>query len=231
MQPYFFPYYEYFRLIDACDLWIIFDTVRYNPSSWMSRNRVLNNSKPFSYISVPITKKDHHLPINRATIANRLNWRKAIFDKLDIYRRFSPFFTETMAFLESCLDDNAENLARFNASCIRHTCDALAIDTEIKVFSEMNLDIPPIQKSGDWALEIAAAVSATEYRNASGGRALYIPTNFKRRGISLSFHQPVPLSYDTGPLSFQPDLSILDTFFWLGRQKTAAFIKNSRDGG
>ena len=56
MQPYFLPYLEHFRLIAACDRWIVFDTVKYSRHSWMNRNRIINREKGWVYLGVPVSK-------------------------------------------------------------------------------------------------------------------------------------------------------------------------------
>ena len=54
MQPYFLPYLEHFRLLAACDRWVVFDTVGYRRKTRMNRNRIINRSTGWCYISVPV---------------------------------------------------------------------------------------------------------------------------------------------------------------------------------
>ena len=50
MQPYFFPYIGYFQLINAVDLFIIYDDVNFKKQSWITKNRILLDNKDFNLI-------------------------------------------------------------------------------------------------------------------------------------------------------------------------------------
>ena len=42
MQPYFLPYVGYFQLIEAVDLFVVYDHIKYTKKGWINRNRLLN---------------------------------------------------------------------------------------------------------------------------------------------------------------------------------------------
>ena len=43
MQPYFFPHWGYFQLINSVDHFVIFDDVNYIKRGWINKNRILQN--------------------------------------------------------------------------------------------------------------------------------------------------------------------------------------------
>lgn len=43
MQPYIFPYIGYFQLINAVDIFVIYDGVAFIKQGWINRNRILVN--------------------------------------------------------------------------------------------------------------------------------------------------------------------------------------------
>lgn len=215
MQPYFFPYFEHFRLLAACDLWIAFDTVAYRRKTWMTRNRILNRDTEWSWLSVPVSPEGRDQPVSRVRIADHLDWRSTIADKLGVYRTHAPHDDSTMELVESILAPDFETLTDLNVSTLERIGRLLGIDTPIERLSRMDLDLPPDPGPGEWALFIAEAVGADEYRNPSGGRHLFDPHRFDERGIELSFHDHIDLRYDTGPFGFVPGLSILDTLMWM----------------
>ena len=43
MQPYFLPYIGYFQLIAACDVFVVYDNIKYTKKGWINRNRMLRN--------------------------------------------------------------------------------------------------------------------------------------------------------------------------------------------
>ena len=218
MQPYFFPYIEYFRLISNSDLWIAFDTVKYNKKSWMSRNRILNKDKGWSYINVPISKADHGVSVRKARVVASADWRGRIFGKLGIYKRSAPHYSVVVRMLNDIFDEEHVGLASLNLSALAHLCRFLEIDTKIVALSELSLDLPNQCPPGEWALYICKAVGAKKYINASGGRELFDPDLYRRAGIDLTFHGHIDFRYDTGPFEFVPDLSIVDALMWVGAE-------------
>jgi hypothetical protein len=45
MQPYFFPYLGYYQLIQSCDVFVLYDDVKYTKKGWISRNRIQQNGR------------------------------------------------------------------------------------------------------------------------------------------------------------------------------------------
>ena len=43
MQPYFFPYIGYWQLINAADIFVIYDDVNFIKSGYINRNNILQN--------------------------------------------------------------------------------------------------------------------------------------------------------------------------------------------
>ena len=64
MQPYFFPYLDYFSLIKYCDKFIFFDTAQYIRRGWYNRNRILKQDSSPNYFTVHIKKAHRETPIN-----------------------------------------------------------------------------------------------------------------------------------------------------------------------
>lgn len=215
MQPYFFPYIEYFRLIANSDLWIAFDTVKYNKKSWMSRNRILNRDKGWSYINVPIAKHDSATNISDTRVNPSTNWRQKFFDQLRVYEKEAPNYRSTIEILNNTLNEEHIGLADLNLAALARLCSVLEIDVEIARLSELSLDLPDQCPPGEWALHICKAVGANEYVNAMGGRDLFDSQLYKSAGIELSFHKHIDVKYDTGSLAFVADLSIIDLLMWV----------------
>lgn len=217
MQPYFLPYLEHFRLIAACDRWIVFDTVKYSRHSWMNRNRIINREKGWVYLGVPVSKPGFDGLVSDVRISPD-DWPGQLFDKLRIYEKRAPHYLPTIGLLRDVLQKDCSRLVDLNVALLQAVCDELGISTPIERLSELNLGLPESLGPGEWALWIAKAVGATEYRNPSGGRELFDPTKFAAEGIHLSFHEHRLWVYGTRPFEFQPDLSIIDPLMWVGRE-------------
>lgn len=214
MQPYFFPYFEYFRLIAACDTWVTFDTAQFSRKTWISRNRVLNRDKGTAYISVPVCHSGLQTPINKAQIDYTQLWQDRVINMLDAYRREAPNYRMVRELIGDAIGHRHESLSLLNTAVLRMICSSLNINTPISELSSMSIQLPENCEPGEWALYIAKHLGATEYRNASGGRALFDAEQYRTNGIILSFHEHSPRTYKTGTMPFVADLSIVDWMMW-----------------
>lgn len=214
MQPYFLPYFEYFRLMAACDVWVVFDTAQFVRRSWMTRNRVLNRDKGTAYISLPVAHAGEPVPVNLALIDESQDWRQSLRNRLRVYSGEAPYYERVMSGLNSVLSEEYTTVCDINVALLRWVSDTLNIDTPIALCSLLDVSFPERVAPGEWALHISMAVGATEYRNPVGGRALFDPDLFRRHNIALSFHEPRPRAYPTGRMSFVSDLSIVDWMMW-----------------
>lgn len=214
MQPYFLPYFEHFRLINACDQWVVFDTAQYSRKSWISRNRIVNKDKGTSYISVPVKHVGEVLKINEAQIDNATDWGRRLFNMLRVYEAEAPFYRDVLNFLAPVFSRGHGLVFELNVDLLKAVCSYLEIETPIVYCSELDVEFPENCGAGEWALHIAQHLSATEYRNPSGGRALFDPLQFKQFGLRLVFHEHKPRRYAVGRFDFVQDLSVVDFLMW-----------------
>lgn len=214
MQPYFFPYAQQFRHIAQCDRWVVFDTVSYSRKSWISRNRIANRDRGFSYVSVPVARGASGGPILSARLAES-DWRSALRGQLRVYQR-APHYAQTLALLEQCLATDAQDITALNHHILQRLAEALGIVTPIQRLSALGLPLPERADPGEWALLISKSLGAAVYSNAPGGRHLFDPALYVKAGIALEFYQPQTLSYATPGFAAVPDLSVIDTLMWIG---------------
>lgn len=218
MQPYFLPYFEHFRLLAACDHWVLFDTAQFTRKSWMCRNRVLDPNKGEAYVSLPVRHTGLDTRICDAEVDGSRDWRQALQDRLQVYRGHAPYYAQVTGLLRSALGCELRTVVDVNHALLRAVAIHLEIDTPMSVCSAMDIALPNQCAPGEWALHIGRALGATEYRNPAGGRALFDPDQFEKHGIRLSFHEPRPRRYTTGDFAFVPDLSIVDWLMWNDRE-------------
>jgi hypothetical protein len=217
MQPYFLPYVEHFRLIAACDEWVVFDTVPFRKRTWMTRNRLLDLNRPegWSWVSLPVSgSRDQAIKDVRLDAGT--NWRRPIRGRVAVYESLAPHYGVVSALIESVLEEEHEFLVDLNVSLLRAVAGALGIGTPIRRLSDLALELPDQLGAGQWALEVARRLGADEYRNPSGGRHLFTTSEFHDAGVELSFHQHVNITYPTAGSRFVPDLSVVDPLMWLG---------------
>jgi hypothetical protein len=214
MQPYFFPYLGYFDLINNVDQWIFFDTPQYIKNGWVNRNRIFNPHQGWQYIIVPVQNQALNTPIFQVVVSTDRDWKGLIVRQLYHYHKSAPYYKETLAMVEDCLNIDKPYLSKLNLHILKRVCDILKIPFPCCIFSEANVDIGPVKKPGDWALQICKAFGATTLVNPPGGRNLYNPKEFQEYGIKLIIREFPNMFYPTGPYQFEPALSIIDVLMW-----------------
>ena len=213
MQPYFLPYLGYYSLIKHTDKWIVFDPVQYIRHGWIERNSVLKPGEGWQYIAVPLVKHTRDTLIKDIEIRNEEDWRNKILRQLDHYKK-APFFKETIAVLNDAFDINTNSITLLNAHVLKATCKYLQITFTYSIFSEMQLEMEPVNDAGEWALNISKAVDAEEYINPPGGKEIFDESKFEAAGIKLTFLQANLPEYSQRRPVFEPGLSIVDVMMY-----------------
>lgn len=227
-QPYFFPYLGYFDLIYQTDQWIVFDSVQYIRRGWGNRNRVLHQNQGWQYLVIPLKKHSRDTSIRDIEIVDDDKWQDKIIGQLQHYKKHAPYFKQTMSIVEKGIVSDNVSLARLNVNCLSLVCQYLGIEFRYQYFSNMHLDLGPIDGPGDWALRVSEALGATEYVNPPGGVAIYDPEKFNAAGIKLTIRRLPPIEYECHRYEFIPHLSIIDVLMWNAPEKVRAHLEKHR---
>jgi hypothetical protein len=210
MQPYFLPYIGYFQLIDAVDLFIVYDDVKYTKRGWINRNRMLVNGRDAMF-SLPLKHASDALDVRDREIAPEFQPETLLAQVRGAYLR-APQFAPTFALLQRIVGTSERNLFLFLERSIRLTCEHLGISTEIRRSSDVSADRD--LRGQDRVLAICEAVGTDVYVNAIGGVELYSPEAFAARGMELRFIRSRPLEYAQLGAPFVVNLSILDVLMF-----------------
>jgi hypothetical protein len=210
MQPYFMPYIGYFQLIDAVDLFIIYDNIKYTKKGWINRNRILQNGKDVM-VSLPLKAGSDTLQVCERELAADFAPIKFLAQVQGAYRK-APHFEATFALLERCLATDARNLFQFLHQALTQTCAHLGIATEFRVSSSIAID-HGLAAQGK-VIALCQAVGADQYINPIGGVDLYAHSAFAEAGIHLDFLRAKPFEYPQFGAPFVPWLSILDVLMF-----------------
>ena len=223
MQPYFLPYIGYFQLIAACDLFVVYDNIKYTKKGWINRNRMLRNGTDAMF-SLPLLHDADHLDVDQRRLAEAPGPHKWLAQLKGAYRH-APHYGATLPLLEriaACRDDN---LFRFLHHALLATCAHLGIDTPIRVSSGIAIDHG--LKAQDKVLALCEATGASTYINAIGGTALYSQADFAVRGVELRFIRALPLEYaQSGDAPFVPWLSIVDVLMFNPLETVRDWVRN-----
>ena len=212
MQPYFFPYIGYWQLINAVDIFIIYDDVNFIKQGYINRNAILTNGKAQIFTLELIGASSNKL-INEIEIgSNAIKVLKTIQQN---YRK-APYYDHVILIIEEILNHREKNLAKFIGFSLKKISEYLEIDTKFLYSSD-------IEKNGDLKaqekiLDLCRNFHATHYINAIGGQELYDKDVFKQNNIKLSFIKTELVEYKQFNDDFIPYLSIIDILMFNSRE-------------
>jgi hypothetical protein len=224
MQPYFLPHMGYFSLIKHTDEWVVFDTPQFIRHGWIERNRILKPREGWQYIKVPLDKHPRETPINQVRIRVSEPWRELILAQIGHYKKIAPYYEEVIAFLREALAYETDMISAMNVHLLEKVCSHLGIPFRSRVFSECNLELPPVKAPDEWALNISLALGAEEYVNAPGGDGFFDRKKYDQHNLHLTFLATNMRRYDQKRAVFEPQLSILDVMMFNSRSEILAML-------
>ena len=193
MQPYFFPYIGYFQLINAVDVFVIYDSIEFSKKGWINRNRILVNDKDYVF-TLPLKKDSDFLNVDERFLSDNWNSDKIkLLNKIKESYRKAPFYNDVIVILEDALNYEDKNLFDFIKNSLIKVLDYLEIKTKIIQSSEVDFDNS--LKNQDKIIAICNAMNAKTYINPIGGIELYDKEVFKASGIELQFLKANPITY------------------------------------
>ena len=86
MQPYFVPYPGYFRLMEAADIFVIFDCVQFPRRGYVHRNQVLNSQNNKQWLTLSLEKGE------RSTKIKNLVFRRNVYDCFNLQLKKLPLY-------------------------------------------------------------------------------------------------------------------------------------------
>jgi len=228
MQPYFLPYLGYYSIINQSEEFILLDTVQYIRHGWINRNRILKPGEGWQYVSVPLEKHSRNTLISEIRISHNTDWKIRIMRQLEHYKKRAKYYQETMNLLEDIFQIETDSITEFNFNCLKGTCEYIGISTEIRIFSEMQLDIGSVEEPDDWAFQISKSIGAKEYINPASGEEIFDKMKYKQSGIEIKFLQLDIESYNQRRGYFEPGLSIIDALMFNTPDEVFQLINNHR---
>jgi len=221
MQPYIFPYIGYFQLINAADVFVIYDDVNYIKKGWINRNTILVNGTGLLF-SIPLQNVSQNKWINQLALADDVRWKNELLKTIQLSYKKAPYFEVVFPIINKIIVHPNNKLSEFISNSIHQICTYLAIKTRIQLSStiEKNTDL----KGQDKIIEICKKLNATQYINAIGGKELYTKDTFLDNQIALNFIRTNPIVYSQFKNDFIPWLSIIDVLMFNSVEKTNDFL-------
>ena len=210
MQPYFFPYIGYWQLINAVEVFVIYDNIQYTKRGWFNRNRYLLNGKDVLF-SINLKDDSDFLNVKQRFLSHVYKRKKLIGMFQNAYCK-APMKKEIFPVIERIINCPSDNLFDYIYKSITEICEYLKIETKIVISS--TIDIDHSLKSEQKVIAICKELQADTYINLIGGMELYSKYNFIKKNIELKFIKSKPIFYKQFDNSFVPNLSILDVMMF-----------------
>ncbi len=220
MQPYFLPYIGYWQLINAVDVFVIYDNIQYTKKGWFNRNRFLQNGHDVLF-SVPLKQDNDFLYVNKRFISPEFDKKKLIAQFQNAYAK-APYFKNVMPLIEEIIMFKEDNLFKYILNSVKKICNHLDIDTQIIISSHLNINNE--LKAEKKVLSICKALNTTTYINTIGGMELYDKGEFESNNVELKFIKPTNIEYKQFDSAFVPWLSIVDVLMFNSKEEVKLFL-------
>ncbi len=182
MQPYFFPYAGYFRLLAQADQFVLFDCVQFPRRGRVHRCEVPGPAGAH-WLTLPLAAQPRDVRI--ADLAFADDARARMDSRLAALPWIAAATGTAAASLRAFLHAPLDGVVDYLEDGLRLAAGLLGIDC--KFCRSSSLGLPAALRGQDRVLAIASALGASHYLNAPGGRALYDPARFAQAGIALEF--------------------------------------------
>lgn len=220
MQPYFFPYIGYYKLISEVDRFVIYDDIQFTKKGWINRNYLNSVDGPWLF-SIPIENSSKLEFIKTKRISNEFNRGKMQSRIRQNYRKIST--TQKLDFVDKIIEFPTNNLFDYLENSLLALTQEIGIDSK-KILRSSQIGDFSGYKGEEKVVAICTAVGATAYVNPHGGQLLYNAASFDRSGISLHFQNRVIPSILTKNHGV-PHFSFLHEYLTLSKEELDLRIK------
>lgn len=209
-QPRLFPGLHYLdRIIDA-DVFVVFDTVQYNPRHEENRARIKTAQGP-QWLTVPMART-HRGQIIGDTLLSDQPWRDRAIRTLRHAYAKAPNLVDGFDEVEKILASEHDSLVDLDLASWQPALNRLGATTSIRLASDLEAG----GTGSEYLLRICQEVGATTYISGGFGRDYLDLDLFDRARITVEFHAYDHPTYDQLHGRFVPYLSYLDALFNVG---------------
>ena len=225
MQPYLFPYIGYFQLMEAVDVFVMYDDVQYIKGGWINRNRI-NSKNGQIMFTLPLVKESHKELINERFIdmSQFSKWSKNTLKTIEQCYKKAPFYNDVINILLPLFADDAPMLlSEYIEKSLLQIKYYLGINTKLIKSSSLVLD-DSFDRT-DRLIRIVKLFGGTTYLNMIGGIDLYQKEDFEKSKIDLKFLEPNFKVYDQMKSTFTEGLSIIDVLMYNDVHNTKSMLR------
>lgn len=212
MQPYLFPYLGYFQLIQAVDIFVFYDDVNFMKKGWVNRNRILVNGKD-CMITIPLKKASQNKLIKDIDVLIDEVWLQQFYKTIEQNYKNAPYFKSTFKLIQIVFETPCKTIAELAINSVKIISEYLAMNTRFKESSIDYTETKGADKS-ERLICITQLSKSDHYINPSGGKMLYDKTDFRLKGVTLSFIENELSPYTQFDNDFVNGLSMIDVLMF-----------------
>lgn len=183
MQPYFYPYMGYYRLMACADIFVIFDCVQFPRRGRVHRTEVPGKKGESEWLTLPLKRADRNTVISAMELSSQA--QRIIKERLARHAWYHTANGPLAGWIKKNLQDPGDCLATLLTRQLAFVRDQLGFTCEIIRSSHLGLEAE--LRGQNRVLQIAKTVGASTYINSPGGKHLYSSEMFETGGVTLKF--------------------------------------------
>lgn len=219
LQPGYLPWLGFFDQIVHCDVFILYDELRYTPDSWRNRNRI-RMPQGWCWLTVPVVNAGiRDKTIREIEISEQGNWRRSHWRTIRNHYARAPFFPPHEEFFARLYEKRWKYLVDLDLEIIAYLLRMLRIGTKMLLASEESLEANYARTHAtggeptDRVAFLCQRLGADRFLEGALGRAFMQPARLEPLGIALEFHDYQHPYYHQRFGGFIPYLSVIDLLF------------------
>lgn len=207
MQPTYLPWTGYFGMIDAVEIFVLYDDVQFVQRSWQRRNKI-KTANGWTWLTVPIEEKFGQA-INEVRISTAVDWKTKHWKSIVHSYQKAPFFKDYRNEFENFYQSPYEKLSDLNAGAIRLIAGLLGISTEIVLASSLGVS----GSKTDRLLAVLEKIGADSYVSSPTSQCYMENEKFHQNNLRLIWYEYEHPIYSQLYGEFIPFLSVIDLLF------------------
>lgn len=226
-QPRFFPSLHYLHRMMVTDVFVVLDTVQFNPRHEENRAKLKGPTGP-QWLTVPVRQSRRDQPIGEIRPDNTQSWQRRLIGTLNSLYAPAPCFKTHAPEIISILDAPHDTLTELDRASWEPALRLLGITCRFVRASEL-----PLSGQGpELLLQICQYLGSTVYMSGAFGRGYLDVAAFAAARIDVVFHEYQYPVYPQRHGDFAPFLSYLDMLFNVGLDRETALAggRIGRDG-
>jgi hypothetical protein len=213
IQPSFLPWVGYLEQMDAADIFVFLDDVKYTRQDWRNRNRFLNAAGEAEYLTVPVRADSNSQLIKNVLIAEDPGWSRKVMNRLKAWYARAPHAKQYLPLIEDILDCKHRLLVDLNYDLIEVLTAAYRISTPRVLASEAAISATDKNQR---LIDLCRHYGADVLYDGAAAADFIDLERFRQAGVTVIFQNYQPRSYPQGAHPFVSHLSSLDALMWCG---------------